>query len=219
MAQGLSITAQAEAISARINRTLKAASVRALNDGAWHLRNLSVKAAETKKGAHREGKRLWQSIKVESATAQTMRSLVYLDTSASGVPHAAAVHENRHGYNGLTNRSGGSFMFVPIHALANKHKLHAQDAEQRGLRGWMVNGAKSRPVGAWSKQDLRDRAAGKEVVVHYLLKRSVDIPRNDRCGFLTDTARNKWREIQGVMRNTVWDVVKALMSQMTGARR
>jgi hypothetical protein len=218
MAQGLSITAQAEAISVRINRTLHAASVRALNDGAWHLRNLAVKASSGR-GAHREGKRLWQAIQVQSATAQTKRSTVYLDTSGGGVPHAAAVHENRNGYNGLTNKSGGTFMFVPIHALANKHKLHAFDAETRHLRGWMVAGAKSRPVGAWSKQDLLDRAAGKEVTVHYLLKRAVDIPPNRRAGFLTDTARNRWREIQGVMRNTVWDVVKALMSQMTGARR
>ena len=114
------------------------------------------------------------------ATDSHPEAAVYLDD-----PGAIFSHER---HSAITIRPKVSkFLWVPLtRAGRYDHVLHAHDAKQKRLSGWMPE--RQMPVGLREPKGARGR-------LDFLLLRSVTLPRSPVAGFLTTTARNRRWEL------------------------
>jgi len=193
------VDTQVARVSSRIEGAMLEGEVKGVNRGGAYLLGLAISKANEKEKGWIGGRRLAKSLVLKPAepSGRTAKAWVLVDTDK--VKWAGYVHERR---QAITIRPKvKKYLWIPISAEGRQHELHANDAWDKGLKGWIKD--KSIPFGDWSDPTRK---------LDFILKKEQRLPASPKAGYLTDTAKRHRAEIIQLMRTTVWDVVKRLMN-------
>lgn len=189
MGTELTVGAQALGIMRRAGARFTAIGHTAVNHAAYELQKWSQHVVGTQSALD---VKIFQAIKVKRSNNASVhpRAVVFVD--GASCPEAVYTHER---YHSITVKPKVTmFLWIPLTAAGRSHVLHAHDSVAKRLKGWMVAGEKSRPVGYWPELqsgmyhgvDMGSLVNGTQL--DFMLKRSVNLPASRHAGFLVKTA-------------------------------
>jgi hypothetical protein len=171
------ISAQVKRIADKHKKNFAKASIKAINNCALYLQGAARKASPSGSETKRNGKYVWQAIKVDTAKTIPIAT-VYLDYQTN--PLAVWLHE-RDKQITITPKES-KYLYIPLTAEGRQHELHARDSVTKGLKGFLSSadsGQHSAFLGNTTKEGKLD----------FVLKKSVTLPPSKYAGFLTSTAK------------------------------
>lgn len=221
MAIGLTIEQQAVGIAGELNKAIRAAGVRAVNVGAQELAKHARNYAKGDGRSSNRQRKIIRAIKVRRCLPGTWppQSAVFIDGGES--PEAIYTHQNFTGY--VIRPRVKKMLWIPLtpagqtvgsssDSTGGRHVLHAEDAFEKRLKGWIGSvqrrrtksgkprkgggfsplGKKGEPFGYWGEDN-------EDAPLDFVLVPEAKIPPSPQAGFLTVKAVRHMPEIRARM--------------------